>query len=89
MNGSVRSAHSHEEALDSLLTAWAQSKALPPSRAMAIQTEATKGAAREDRSQVGLPSRWWFGFTYDLAGILNQASRCWGRANAVVNSPLL
>lgn len=89
MTESVRSAQSHEDALDLLFTAWAQSHALPQLRAMAIQTEVTKGAIREDRSQVGLPSRWWFGFTHDLASILNHASRSWGRANAVVNAPVL
>ena len=78
--------------LNSLLTVWAQSNALPELRADAIQRAAKQDAWAEGApalkapigkikgmsvSYADLPSKWWFGFAHDLAGALTQASRSW------------
>jgi len=61
--------------LNSLLTVWAQSNALPEARADAIQR-----GAKLEVPRVDLPPKWWFGFARNLTGALTEASRSWSYA---------
>jgi len=94
-NGSI------DAELNSLLSAWAQSNALPQLKAGAIQRAAKEAPSAEDafmqnllpRSAIsgsGLPgnlsSQWWFGFAHNLTGALTQASRSWSYAGGVDSS---
>ena len=73
---------SKDAELNSLLSVWAQSNALPEGRADAIQRAAKQdvGAKSAAILPVDLPSNWWFGFAHNLTGALTQASRSWSYA---------
>ena len=69
---------STDDELNSLLTVWSQSNALPEARAEAIQRAAKQGDwAGASQPHLDLPLEWWIGFAHNLTGALTQASRSW------------